>query len=1600
MECFKLTNSLRRMAIAALLAGFACLLPSVLHAGHISGVDVTYECINGCTIRVQFKAYRDCSSPITNISPIGTLFVDADSGCAMPVRITPWVNASNVEVTPVCPGTPTTCTTPGAAVNGIMEHYWYADYDFCAATCSTYTIYWQTCCRNANITTLFVPNGVGLYASTTVLPFLLPCNNAPVFNNPPVPVICQGQSYIFSQGATDPDGDSLSYTLGPCMSDSVLAVPYLAFTSPTMPLGPDWTVNLDPTTGDLTIAPDPNGPFPGSLQTGVLCIFVEEWRGGQLINTIVRDLQLTIVPCAPNDPPTTPGIVNLTGGIATGHYAASTCLGATLCFDFRVLDSDLGQTQTVWWNQALAALGATFSLSTNPSIVDTIVGQMPVIRFCWSPQTTGSFNFSVVMHDDACPIYGISQYNFQIDVGEITVAAVDSVIGCKVVGLCALPGGDNGPYQYSWVGTGGLTTNVGHLDSCLNHSYPSSGDYPYTITLQNAIGCSAVWQDTVVIPNNVAADAGPDMSTCANQPLIIGNPPQVSPLLTYQWSPPYGLTNANQAQPTVTLANNTPNPLQAAYIVSITDTVTYCVDQDTMQVTVFPIPSSPFNLQDTACQNQLVGVVYLGQNPATALYTWTFAGGTPATATGQGPHQVTWASPGLHEVTLSVEENGCLSPVERDTIFIRANPVASILPVADQCLVGNSFNFSNFGTFGSAVTHQWTFWPNAVPATSNLQNPAGIVFSTPGPKLVTVTSTENGCASVTDSLTLTVHPDPNALWGTLGGVQCFGGNSYHFVANAGNGPTASYSWSFQDGNPAVSTDTLPIVSFGSPGPKVVTLTVSAYGCVASHSDTIMVYPEPLVAAGADTSFCEGDGGVQLVAQGLAGTAPYYYTWSCQGIGGIDSLYDNDPNVNPPGNTLYYVQITDANGCMSNSDSVFVTVHAKPIVNAGPDIWLCGTGAPCEILLPTVSGIGPFTFEWLPATGLNDSSLFNPCARPDTTTIYVLVATELTTGCSSDANTLDTVSSVVVHVNPVPVANAGPDVHICDGDTTQIQGYGSNAGPAYQYQWTPATGISDPTLPNPFAFPQFSTEYSFVVWSNGCPSLSDTLRVEVHTMPSVDAGWNREICFGESTPLDATAAGDSTAQYTFQWSTTLGLNDPFLEDPVATPPISTTYFVVATSNWGCQSASDSVTVSLRPTPIASAGLDTMVCYGQPLQLQGSYYYGPTDTVPDPYQIQYLWSSPGLVMADSTSAMPTIYPTSSGMYHLLVQYNICQTYDSVMVLVVPELHAAITGDTSSICAGDSVQLHAAGGLGNPRYQWSPASAVSDPHAADPMVMPSDTTTFTLILSESGCRDTASYTLAVIPSPDAAFLHSAASGCAPLTVSFLQNASSAIAYVWDFGDGSAVSNAAAPLHTYAAPGDYWLQFSAVHTGGCTSESAPLQVHVTQPAVPVVQTEPAAPAILYLPAAHLHVTDLQSAATAWTWDFGDGIQADGMMAEHAYAQPGIYFVTLSGRDAEGCVVTTQVGPFEVRVPDLFIPNVFSPNGDGVNDRFGVDYAGDQPFLLAIRDRWGSLVYQARNKAEGWSGIVEGEPAPDGVYYYFLRIGDKEYAGELSLLR
>jgi gliding motility-associated-like protein len=88
------------------------------------------------------------------------------------------------------------------------------------------------------------------------------------------------------------------------------------------------------------------------------------------------------------------------------------------------------------------------------------------------------------------------------------------------------------------------------------------------------------------------------------------------------------------------------------------------------------------------------------------------------------------------------------------------------------------------------------------------------------------------------------------------------------------------------------------------------------------------------------------------------------------------------------------------------------------------------------------------------------------------------------------------------------------------------------------------------------------------------------------------------------------------------------------------------------------------------------------------------------------------------------------------------------------------------------------------------------------------------------------------------------------------------------------------------------------------------------------------------------------------------------------------------------------------VVLPDLFVPTVFSPNNDGINDFFQIRYTGTETFSLQVHDRWGRQAFSADSQNSAWDGTTNGANMAEGTYYYVLTIGENRYTGNVTLLR
>lgn len=404
-------NSMKNRIL--LLLVFALLsLPSF--GSHFMGMSVSYETIAANTIRVHQYDYHQCNGlpfnyiDMTTVSGIGT-------SCTGPVALGSSTGVSVTEITPVCPGTPTTCGTPGAMMNGVMERHSYRDYDVSNVTCPDISIVASTCCRNGSAVNVISPSsqsGVG-YGSTT-LAALQMGNSSPVWRDDPMvySFTISGPT-AFDQGASDPDGDSLAYSLAAPMGGSG-PLTYSPGYSVTSPLGPNWVVTLDAATGLVTF-----DPLPGALGiAAIIDITVEEFRSGVSLGSYTRDMQVSLVALPanqPNNPPTHTGLQNPNGGLLFGDTLLVP-LNGTFCVDITTEDVDPGD---------IGYLTTFFSGFTPATLTDTsgsttgyVIGEDPIGRFCGFASAVGTFTLIAAVRDDSCGAQGYTLHEYTIMVGD------------------------------------------------------------------------------------------------------------------------------------------------------------------------------------------------------------------------------------------------------------------------------------------------------------------------------------------------------------------------------------------------------------------------------------------------------------------------------------------------------------------------------------------------------------------------------------------------------------------------------------------------------------------------------------------------------------------------------------------------------------------------------------------------------------------------------------------------------------------------------------------------------------------------------------------------------------------------------------------------------------------------------------------------------------------------------------------------------------------------------------------------------------------------------------------------------------------------------
>lgn len=486
----------------------------------------------------------------------------------------------------------------------------------------------------------------------------------------------------------------------------------------------------------------------------------------------------------------------------------------------------------------------------------------------------------------------------------------------------------------------------------------------------------------------------------------------------------------------------------------------------------------------------------------------------------------------------------------------------------------------------------------------------------------------------------------------------------------------------------------------------------------NDSSTVIdtVYKVPAANVGTKTSACYG---IELTL-GAPPVKGNKYAWTSIPAGFSSTVSDPQITSYQLSTTTYILKETNPTGC-STTDSVNITVHSLPVANPGSNATIClGNG----YTLGAAADSGSI-YYWKSNPAKYTYSVSDPVVYPTENTMYYLTETNIY-GCPKT-------DSVMVNVNPVPIADAGGNATVCSGAGAHL-GTLMYVGDNYQWKSNPP-GLSAQS-PELWVYPDINTKYILTVSNKyGCTS-TDSVLVTVNKTPLAKTGHDTTICNGSSDSLGTIPALGSN----YYWYSSTQSQIWTTSSIIVSPDQNTVYYLIENvAATGCTKM-DSVLINVLPSPASiHAGTSESVCMGTKIKLGSAAISG----------ISYSWVSlpPGFV---SSASDTSFIPKQTFTYFLTESnYNGCSKKDSVTITVHPDAVANV-GLVSRLCRGSSIVIGSSS-LPGSKYAWTSVPAGYKSSLADPTVSPDTTTLYKLkVTTAFGCTATDSITVTVAPSP----------------------------------------------------------------------------------------------------------------------------------------------------------------------------------------------------------------------------------------------------------
>jgi gliding motility-associated-like protein len=1123
---------------------------------------------------------------------------------------------------------------------------------------------------------------------------------------------------------------------------------------------------------------------------------------------------------------------------------------------------------------------------------------------------------------------------------------------------------NNNVVSWNWSPTTNMTGS-----NTLTPTVTPSATTTYTLTATDLFGCTSTQNSVITViasglsvPN--ASNNGP---VCIGQTINLSTPTVAG--ATYSWTGPNGFISTLQNP---TIANAT---AANAGVYEVTYSAGGCTSSPgSTTVVITPPDNATFSYTSgTFCQN------------GSASPTVSTPGGTfTATPMGisinssTGVINLGLSSAGNYSITYTTA-GGCPSSTT-EFVTITSAPNAQFSYATPFCQNGPTPPMPSFPTGASAGIFS--------------ASPVGMVFvdpntgaidltaTAPGSYQVTNTISVSGCPLATHNFTVVVNPIDNAAFNYSAAILCQLGSETPTVVTPGG------TFSAAPTGILVNSTTGEINQAGSSG-GIYTVTYTTSGsCPSTSSQSIEIAPAPDPQFSYSSPFCQNSPNAFPVLPSSITSG--FFSTSVSGLVFVDQNTGEIDFTASSAGTYIVTNSISAPGCPLFTHNFSVQIDPVPTIPlATYNAPVCEGGA---IILTATSTTGA-GFIWAdpnlnPIPGQSPSISGADASLHDG--VYSVVA--YINNCFSQPG------SVNVEVNANPTASVSPvNVQVCPNTPTVLNGSGSGGTSPYIFTWSGnSTPLSSTTTSSPVFNAITPGIYNLTMTlqdDNGCQDVATSQVTVLQPDDATFAYSSAVFCNGSNVlPSSIITPGGSFS------ASPAGLVINSASGSIDLTNSGIGSYIITYQTAGTCPSSSTFNLSVSQLPAPSAQAPAPYCQGQTIAaITATGLPGTTIT---------WYSDPGLSnqVAIGNSFIPTISSTTTFYFTQSDPIFGCVSPSaSVTIVVNPKPAPPAVSSSSPICQGQNLSLTANGGVSG-NYTWNgPTGFVSS--TQNPTINSATTAhsgTYSATIEVNGCTsDPASVTVVVNAKPSAPNLSNSGPHCIGNRLQLTAASTPGATYSWT-GPGGFTSSVQNPFLNNLQDNHFGVYKATVTVNGCSS--SPSSTTVSAVNLEAFFSPSSSGGVVPF---KVEFKNDSKGAVSYEWNFGNGTNSNVVNPSAEFIKEGSYDVTLIAYTAnKQCADTFRVTIVVIGESEVQIPNIFSPNNDGLNEKFTIMGKNILSTTGEIFSRWGHKIFEWDSPTGGWDGKnTFGSDVSDGTYYYIINakgVDDKEYrfTGTVTLVR